>query len=51
MAGRGTDIALGGKYDESETWKDNNQIVKEAGGLHVIGTEDMNPEELIISLG
>ena len=39
MAGRGTDIALGGKYDESETWKDNNQIVKEAGGLHVIGTE------------
>ena len=39
MAGRGTDIALGGKYDESEMWKDNNQIVKEAGGLHVIGTE------------
>ena len=39
MAGRGTDIALGGKYYESETWKDNNQIVKEAGGLHVIGTE------------
>jgi preprotein translocase subunit SecA len=53
MAGRGTDIVLGGNLDaelEKATddaererirsdWKDRHQRVIEAGGLHVIGTE------------
>ena len=53
MAGRGTDIVLGGSLgtkladavkDNSraqvrERWRGANQVVKEAGGLHVIGTE------------
>ena len=40
MAGRGTDIVLGGKKDEKKSeWKTLNEKVKECGGLHVIGTE------------
>ena len=41
MAGRGTDIVLGGKKEEqsSEEWKKNNQTVLSAGGLHILGTE------------
>ena len=40
MAGRGTDIVLGGKQenDDSEWQEKHNQVI-EAGGLHVIGTE------------
>ena len=41
MAGRGTDIVLGGKNIQSDPdkWIDQNKKVKDAGGLHVIGTE------------
>ena len=41
MAGRGTDIVLGGKKEEqsSEEWEKNNQTVLSAGGLHILGTE------------
>ena len=41
MAGRGTDIVLGGKKEEqsSEEWKKNNETVLSAGGLHILGTE------------
>ncbi len=41
MAGRGTDIVLGGKKDNEkiEEWKKKNKSVIESGGLHVIGTE------------
>ena len=41
MAGRGTDIVLGGKNIQSnpDKWIDQNKKVKDAGGLHVIGTE------------
>ena len=40
MAGRGTDIVLGGKKDEKKSeWITSNEKVKESGGLHVIGTE------------
>ncbi|MBL7004743.1 MAG: preprotein translocase subunit SecA [Gammaproteobacteria bacterium] len=55
MAGRGTDIVLGGnielslkalKDDETEKrdelqsqWKERHQAVLDAGGLHIIGTE------------
>ena len=55
MAGRGTDIVLGGNWEaevkalgnasesQIETvkadWKVRNQAVKDAGGLHIIGTE------------
>ena len=56
MAGRGTDIVLGGNLEkeleakgdsltESETesakeaWNERQQAVKEAGGLHIVGTE------------
>ncbi len=43
MAGRGTDIVLGGSPGEEETerkhWEDRHQQVLDAGGLHVIGTE------------
>ncbi len=62
MAGRGTDIVLGGNveseinkvkindkltqdeldkkiYDLNETWKELHDIVINAGGLHIIGTE------------
>lgn len=55
MAGRGTDIVLGGNWeaevkalkDPNEAkvaeikiaWQERNQAVKEAGGLHILGTE------------
>jgi preprotein translocase subunit SecA len=44
MAGRGVDIMLGGVAPEKNSeeyaeWLENNQKVKELGGLHVIGTE------------
>jgi preprotein translocase subunit SecA len=41
MAGRGTDIVLGGKKEEQsiEEWEKNNQTVLSAGGLHILGTE------------
>ncbi len=55
MAGRGTDILLGGNWEAEvasmdnptaeqieavkEQWRKNHQIVLQAGGLHVIGTE------------
>ena len=41
MAGRGTDIVLGGrKEDQSEEdWEKNNEIVLKSGGLHILGTE------------
>ena len=45
MAGRGTDIVLGGrlKEDASEKekadWVKKHEAVKESGGLHIVGTE------------
>ena len=41
MAGRGTDIVLGGrKEDQSEEdWEKNNEVVLKSGGLHILGTE------------
>ena len=39
MAGRGTDIVLGGKKNDNQEWKDNNAHVKNLGGLYVLGTE------------
>ena len=45
MAGRGTDIVLGGSLitdadrDVLEKWESSNQSVKDSGGLHIIGTE------------
>ncbi|MEY8241141.1 MAG: preprotein translocase subunit SecA [Cycloclasticus sp.] len=40
MAGRGTDIVLGGKNDEqSSGWAERHQAVLDVGGLRVIGTE------------
>ena len=40
MAGRGTDIVLGGKNEAgSLNWGQENKKVLENGGLHVIGTE------------
>ena len=41
MAGRGTDIVLGGKKEDQndEEWKENNKKVIESGGLHILGTE------------
>ena len=53
MAGRGTDIVLGGSLDADiaeapdgadvdklkEKWQENHNKVVEAGGLHIIGTE------------
>ena len=41
MAGRGTDIVLGGKKDDqsSDEWNKNNKTVLNAGGLHILGTE------------
>ena len=40
MAGRGTDIVLGGKKEDQndEQWISNNEIVLNAGGLHIRGT-------------
>ncbi|HEX5479386.1 MAG TPA: SEC-C metal-binding domain-containing protein, partial [Dehalococcoidia bacterium] len=41
MAGRGTDIVLGGKPDgrDPEEWQAEHDRVVEAGGLEIIGTE------------
>ena len=39
MAGRGTDIVLGGSLINSDNWNEDNQLVVDAGGLYVIGTE------------
>ncbi|MDC0420621.1 preprotein translocase subunit SecA [Gammaproteobacteria bacterium] len=41
MAGRGTDIVLGGKKEDQseEEWGDNNDKVLSSGGLHILGTE------------
>jgi preprotein translocase subunit SecA len=39
MAGRGTDIILGGHYDDPEEQKREHEKVLAVGGLHIIGTE------------
>jgi preprotein translocase subunit SecA len=40
MAGRGTDIVLGGmKSDDDLEWNERHQKVLDAGGLHILGTE------------
>lgn len=45
MAGRGTDIVLGGKLlsdaseEEKQAWQVRHDIVLASGGLHIIGTE------------
>ncbi|HEV2613624.1 MAG TPA: preprotein translocase subunit SecA [Gammaproteobacteria bacterium] len=42
MAGRGTDIVLGGKEDHAESkemWQQRHKEVINAGGLHIIGSE------------
>ena len=45
MAGRGTDIVLGGRLEENsseqdkQAWKEKHDAVINAGGLHIIGTE------------
>ena len=43
MAGRGTDIVLGGNPDainiSRERWEEEHRKVVDAGGLHIIGTE------------
>ena len=40
MAGRGTDIVLGGKQDEEDVdWVQRHKKVLDAGGLHILGTE------------
>jgi preprotein translocase subunit SecA len=38
MAGRGTDIVLGGHTEKDESWRVRHEQVLKAGGLHVIGT-------------
>ena len=41
MAGRGTDIILGGSQDglDGSAWAQDHQRVVDAGGLHIVGTE------------
>ena len=39
MAGRGTDIVLGGSDTSREGWKDEHDQIIAMGGLYVIGTE------------
>jgi len=45
MAGRGTDIVLGGRpidganEVEKDSWRDKHKSVIDSGGLHIIGTE------------
>jgi preprotein translocase subunit SecA len=67
MAGRGTDIVLGGnweaefekipgsddstKSDTYEKWKEQNNQVIESGGLHVIGTERNESRRMDNQLG
>ena len=39
MAGRGTDIVLGGSDTDRANWQEEHRQIIESGGLHVIGTE------------
>ena len=45
MAGRGTDIVLGGRLEvgasepDKKAWKDKHDAVIASGGLHIVGTE------------
>ena len=39
MAGRGTDIVLGGADTDRGDWQEEHNKVVELGGLHVVGTE------------
>ena len=45
MAGRGTDIVLGGRLpedsseSEQQAWKEKHKAVIDSGGLHIVGTE------------
>ena len=40
MAGRGTDIVLGGKESiNDDEWEKRHKLVLNAGGLHILGTE------------
>ena len=39
MAGRGTDIILGGSDTDRADWREEHERVVELGGLHVLGTE------------
>jgi len=40
MAGRGTDIVLGGKENIGDgEWEKRHKLVLDAGGLHILGTE------------
>ena len=39
MAGRGTDIVLGGADTARDDWRQEHDAVVDLGGLHVIGTE------------
>ena len=41
MAGRGTDIVLGGSPEDrdSQDWEEENRSVIDLGGLYIIGTE------------
>lgn len=41
MAGRGTDIVLGGAVgdDDAADWQERHEAVVAAGGLHIVGTE------------
>lgn len=39
MAGRGTDIILGGNPEKIQDWEKEHTAVLEVGGLHVLGTE------------
>ena len=48
MAGRGTDIKLGG-LEEDSNYEKNKKTALEAGGLLLLEQKDMNLEELIIS--
>ena len=39
MAGRGTDIVLGGSDTDRANWQDEHRKIIDLGGLHVVGTE------------
>ena len=39
MAGRGTDIVLGGKKDSNDSWDADHHTVIDNGGLFILGTE------------